>query len=194
MARTRWLGFAVVACLVGSSSASAPAIEGTVKHPRAGGHLVVYVVKSNHKFDPPAKHAVLDQKGMTFIPSVLPVLVGTTVEFLNSDPLGHNVFSPNGEAYNLGTWPMGQTRSYTFKKPGVYTQLCSLHPEMEAFIVVLDNPYFTVTQPGKAFTIQGVPDGHYELKVWGNKLKKAEKEKSFPVEVRGGKGTISIAF
>lgn len=194
MARATWLGVAAVACLVGVTWAGAGTIEGTVKHPRARGELVVYVVKANQKLDPPAKHAVMDQKGMKFIPYILPVLVGTTVDFLNSDPLPHNVFSPDGEAYNLGTWPKGQTRSYTFKKPGVYTQLCSLHPEMEAFVVVLENPYFAVTQAGKAFTIPGIPDGHYELKVWGNKLKKAEKEKSFPIEVRGGKGTLSIAF
>jgi plastocyanin len=187
-------GSVIAVVLLAASHAAAGAIEGTVAHPSAKGDLVVYVVKASGKFTPPAKPAVMDQKAMKFIPVVLPVVVGTTVDFLNSDPVNHNVFSPDGEGYNLGTWPPGQKRSYKFKKTGIYTQLCSLHPEMEAFILVLENPYFTVTQAGKSFTIPDVPDGHYELKVWGKKLKKAEKEKIFRVDVKAGKGTLSIAF
>ena len=70
------------------------------------------------------------------MPHVLPVVAGTTVKFLNSDPTPHNVFSPDNEKYNLGTWPQGQTKDYVFNKctkfPCVYTQLCRVHPEMEA--------------------------------------------------------------
>jgi len=127
-------------------------------------------------------------------PYLLPVLVGTTVDFLNSDSVNHNVFSPDGEGYNLGTWPKGQSKSYTFKKAGVYTQLCSVHPEMEAFVIVLANPYFAVADKDGKFTINDVPDGHYDLKVFSKKLKKAEKEKKFGVDVAKGAGTATIAF
>src|ERR1039457_1300204 len=131
-----------VALLLATSLAFAGEIEGKLPDSIPKGHMVVFVAKADGNFKVPDKHVLLDQKKMTFIPGVLPVLVGTTVDFHNGDPMNHNVFSPDGEGYNLGTWPPGENRSYTFKKAGVYTQLCSIHPEMEGFIVVLQNPYF----------------------------------------------------
>jgi hypothetical protein len=104
------------------------------------------------------------------------------------------VFSPDNESYNLGTWPKGESRPYTFKKPGVYTQLCSIHPEMEAFIVVLANPYFAVADKDGQFKIADVPDGHYVLKVFSKKLKKVDKDKKFTVDVAKGTGTANITF
>src|ERR1700690_4110354 len=177
-----------------TSLALAGGIEGKLPDSVPKGKLVVYVAKADGNFKAPDKHVLLDQKKMTFIPGVLPVLVGTTVDFHNGDPMNHNVFSADGEGYNLGTWPPGENRSYTFKKQGVYTQLCSIHPEMEGFIIVLQNPYFAVSEKGKSFKIENVPDGHYQIKVWGKKLKKPEKEKTFNVDVAGGKGTVAIAF
>lgn len=184
----------VAALLLATSQALAGEIEGKLPDSIPKGNMVVFVTKAEGNFKAPEKHILLDQKKMTFIPGVLPVLVGTTVDFHNGDPMNHNVFSPDGEGYNLGTWPPGESRPYTFKKTGVYTQLCSIHPEMEGFIVVLQNPYFAVSEKGKSFTIHDVPDGHYVIKVWGKKLKKAEKEKTFNVEVAHGKGTVAIAF
>ena len=132
----------------------------------------------------------MDQKGMTFIPHVLPVVKGTTVKFLNSDPYAHNVFSPEGK-YNLGTWPTGQTRDHKFDKPGVYTQLCRVHPEMEAFIVVLDTPYFTVTDKTGKYTIKGVPAGKYTLVAWSEKLKEGKQA----VTVENGKSvTVDLTL
>lgn len=182
------------ALLMATSQALAGDIEGKLPDSVPKGQMVVFVAKADGNFKAPDKHMLLDQKKMTFIPNVLPILVGTTVDFHNGDPMNHNVFSPDGEGYNLGTWPTGESRSYTFKKQGVYTQLCSIHPEMEGFIVVLQNPYFAVSEKGKSFKIHDVPDGHYVIKVWGKKLKKPEKEKTFNVEVAHGKGTVTIAF
>ncbi len=184
----------VAALLFSASQAMAGEIEGKLPDSIPKGNMVVFVAKADGNFKVPEKHVLLDQKKMTFIPGVLPVLVGTTVDFHNGDPMNHNVFSPDGEGYNLGTWPPGESRPYTFKKLGVYTQLCSIHPEMEGFIVVLQNPYFAVSEKGKSFKIKDVPDGHYQIKVWGKKLKKAEKDKTFDVEVAGGKGSVTIAF
>ena len=117
-----------------------------------------------------------------FTPHVLPVVTGTTVRFLNSDPVGHNVFSPEGK-YNLGTWPQGETKDHRFDKPGVYTQLCRVHAEMEAYVVVLDTPYFATTNKAGAFEITNVPPGQYTLVVWSEKLKELKQ----PITVAAGK-------
>jgi hypothetical protein len=177
-----------------ASGAGGGTIEGTVAHARGTGDLIVYVVSVPGQFPAPAEHGRIDQKKMTFIPHVLPILTGTTVDFFNSDPMNHNVFSPDNEGYNLGTWPKGDKRSYTFKRPGVYTQLCSIHPEMLAFVIALQNPYYATTKADGHFSIAGVPPGQYTLKVWGEKLKKGEKERTFPVKVTAGKASVSISF
>ncbi len=145
---------------------------------RDSGDAVVYVDGIPGKtFPPPKEHAKVDQSNLTFIPHVLPVLIGTTVDFQNSDAVLHNVFSPDAcaEKFNLGTWPKGQVRSYTFKKDCVATLLCKVHPEMEAFVVAVPTPYFAVTKPDGSYRIAGVPDGSYTLKVWHPKLKGTQK-------------------
>jgi plastocyanin len=139
---------------------------------------VVYVDKIPGKiFAPPKEHALIDQKNLKFVPHVLPVLAGTTVDFLNSDSVQHNVFSPSACAgkFNLGTYPKGEKRSYTFKKECFATLLCIVHPEMEAFVAVLPTPYFAVTAADGSYTIPNVPDGPYTVKVWHPKLKGATK-------------------
>ncbi len=134
--------------------------------------VVVYLKQVPGKHKP--EERVMDQRKLVFIPHVLPVVVGSKVKFLNSDNVGHNVFSPDQEKYNLGTWPQGQTKTYTFEKLGVYTQLCHVHPEMQAFILVLQNPYFAVTGKDGAFTIPDVPPGRYSIVAWSEKLRAHE--------------------
>ncbi|HEX9162305.1 MAG TPA: carboxypeptidase regulatory-like domain-containing protein [Thermoanaerobaculia bacterium] len=139
---------------------------------------VVYVDKIAGKtFPAPAEHAKIDQKSMRFNPRVLPVLEGTTVDFLNSDAVLHNVFSPDScaDRFNLGTWPQGQIKSFTFKKECFASLLCKVHPEMEGFVVVLPTPYFAVTAADGSFHIKDLPDGNYTVKVWHPKLKMALK-------------------
>ncbi len=157
-------------------AAAGGTIEGTVKGVPAGD-AVVYIVKADGTFTPaPAK---MDQKNMKFTPHVLPVLVGTTVKFLNSDSTQHNVFTPDYDKYNLGTWPQGQTKDHAFascaKAPCVYTQLCRIHPEMEAYVVVLQNPYFAVVDAQGHYKIDNVPPGSYSLAVWAPKGKAPAK-------------------
>lgn len=145
---------------------------------RNSADAVVYVDRIAGKtFPTPAEHAKVDQKNMQFSPHVLPVLEGTTVDFLNSDALLHNVFSPDAcaDRFNLGTWPQGQVKSFTFKKECFAALLCKVHPEMEGFIAVLPTPYFAVTSADGAYEIKGVPDGTYTVKVWHPKLKAAQK-------------------
>jgi plastocyanin len=164
-------------------------ITGTVKVTGVSSNadVVVYVQQATGTFATAAKPVEMDQRNFQFVPHVLPVPVGTTVKFLNSDPTPHNVFSPDYDKYNLGTWPQGQTKDHAFAKcakpPCVYTQLCRVHPEMEGFIVVLQNPYFAVTGKDGRYEIRDVPPGKYTLAVWHEKRKAAPK----PVTVEAGK-------
>jgi plastocyanin len=166
-----FLGFIIG--LAFASTAEAAAIKGVVE----GGKrikkspVVVYLTGVQVEFKKPGINPSLDQRNMTFIPHVLPVQTGTTVDFLNNDEVKHNVFSPDHEKYNLGTWPKGAVKQYTFAKQGVYTQLCNVHPEMESFIVALDTPYFALTDKDGNFELQGVPPGNYTMKVWHEKLR-----------------------
>jgi len=156
----------------------------TAKGLRTSADIVVSLQAPGLKVTPPAEPIEMDQKGMLFVPHVMPVVVGTTVWFLNSDAVAHNVFSPEAK-YNLGTWPQGESRDHTFEKPGAYTQLCRVHPEMEAFVVVLETPYFAVTERGGTFRIADVPPGKYTLIAWSEKLKTGKQD----VTVESGKAT-----
>jgi len=151
----------------------------TAKGLRTSADAVVYVDQiAGKSFPAPAAHALMDQKDLQFQPHVLPVLVGTTVDFLNSDAVLHNVFSPDkcADRFNLGSWPQGHKKSYTFKKPCIAALLCNVHPEMEGFILALPTPYFAVTDASGAYDIKGVPDGAYTVKVWHPKLKSVSQQ------------------
>jgi plastocyanin len=142
------------------------------------GSAVVYVATLPLKaFAAPKQHATIDQASLKFVPHVLPVLIGTTVDFLNSDSVTHNVFTPDACAgkFNLGTWPKGQSRSYTFTKECFATLLCLVHPEMEGFVAALPTPYFAVTAADGSYRIADVPDGSYTVKAWHPKLKATAK-------------------
>ena len=164
-----------------SGPALAGSLTGTVQSPglRDGADAVVYIDQiAGQTFPAPAEHARIDQRNMVFAPHVLPVLVGTTVDFVNSDALLHNVFSPDkcAEKFNLGTWPKGESRSFTFEQPCAATLLCNVHPEMEAFVVAVPTPYFAVTDKSGAYTLAGVPDGTYTVKAWHPKRKEASAQ------------------
>jgi plastocyanin len=193
-----FLAAAVVAATIiapnGPLVAAGSAISGVVKVTglASSADVVVYIQQAPGTF-PLAKPAEMDQRQMQFVPHVLPVVAGTTVKFLNSDPTPHNVFSPDNEKYNLGTWPQGQTKDHIFSKcakpPCVYTQLCRVHPEMEGYVVALQNPFFAVSDKGGHYEIANVPPGSYTLAVWHPKAKAAPK----PVTVDAAKPT-SVDF
>lgn len=185
----RWV-FVILATagfLQTATVASAGTIKGKIAIPKARtlAGVVVYVAEAPGKFTPPKQHAVMDQKDLTFEPHVLPVLVGTTVDFQNSDQVLHNVFTPDkcANKFNLGTWPKGQVRSFKFEKAGCApVVLCNVHPEMEGFIVVLQNPYFAVTDKSGLFGIPDVPEGKYTLRVWNRKFLDISQEVTVPKE------------
>ena len=146
-------------------AASAGTISGQVSG--VAGQSVVYVdAISGKTFPAPAEHPVIDQKGLVYQPHVTAVLVGTTVDFLNSDSVAHNVFwtSIGGNkklGHNLGTWPKGEKKSFKFDAPGAVPILCNVHPEMSAYLVVVPTPYFATSDQGGSYKIENVPDGSY---------------------------------
>lgn len=160
-------------------------IEGKVSG--ATGKSVVYVDTIPGKtFPAPNKPAMMDQKSLQFQPHILVVQQGTTVDFLNSDSVQHNVFWPSlgGDkklGHNLGTWPKGEKKSWKFDHAGVAPLLCNVHPEMAGYIVVSPTPYFAETDDSGNYKIADVPDGSYTLVVWHE----GGKPKSQPVKVSG---------
>ena len=156
----------------GVSHADGGTITGavTVPLPKYKKDCVVYIENVPGNW-PPTKDALMDQKGLVFIPHVLPIVVNTTVEFLNQDNVLHNVFTPDkiADKFNLGTWPPGEIKTYAFKQTGVAILLCKVHAEMEGYAVVLQNPFFSLTDENGNYAIKDVPAGSYTLKVWNKK-------------------------
>lgn len=176
---TAWPLMAVAALEAGSITGKV-----TCSGLKDNANAVVYVERIEGKtFPPPKDPVVMNQKGKEFLPHVLVVPIGTKVNFLNGDPITHNVFTPDACAgkFNLGNWSQGETRSYTFTEPCAAVLLCKLHPEMDGYVIVVETPYFAVTDARGSYLIRGVPDGTYKLSVWQERLRKQTRS----VTVRG---------
>jgi plastocyanin len=156
---------------------------GTVSGKVSGGDAdtVVWIDNPSGKTDVPSKPFIVDQKGLLFIPHVLVVPAGSTVDFLNSDSVQHNVFWPaiSGNkklGKNLGTWPKGERRSFKFENPGVVSLLCNVHPEMSAYVIVVPTSYYAITNASGEYTIENVPDGPHTITVWHEGMKQQSKQ------------------
>src|SRR5271166_5026779 len=171
---------------------------GTISGKVAGvsGESVVYVEAAAGKtFPAPTQEPVIDQKGLVFQPHITVVQQGTTVQFLNSDSVAHNVFWPSVGGnkkltHNLGTWPKGEKRSFKFDNPGAVPLLCNVHPEMAGYIVVSPTPYFAITDKSGEYKIENVPDGKYNVVAWHEGMKTQSKS----VDVAGiGKADFTLS-
>ena len=124
-----------------------------------------------------SQESQIAQLGETFIPHVLPIVKGSTVEFPNQDPIFHNVFSLSGtKTFDLGRYPKGDSRAVTFDQAGVVPVFCHLHSDMSAIIVVLDNPYFVVPGPDGRYRIENIPAGNYTLVAWHERSEQVEQQ------------------
>jgi plastocyanin len=111
--------------------------------------------------------AILDQRNETFVPHVLAITTGTTVDFPNSDRIYHNVFSLSKTAsFDLGRYPMGHSKSVRFDKPGIVRVFCEIHSHMSAFILVFSHPFFAMTDGDGRYRIDNVPPGNYSVIAW----------------------------
>lgn len=182
-------------------------ITGVVKPQglRTAANILVYVVKTpDIDLDTSQTTYLMDQKQLTFIPHILPVVVGAKVDFPNNDKVAHNVFSlSRAKKFNLGSYKSGESKTVVFDQPGVVDLRCDVHQEMNAYILVLKNPYFAVTDKEGHFTIPDhrslqahgikdvppLPPGQYLIKTWHEKLKTARLK----VEVTAA-GDVSIVL
>lgn len=179
--------FAVILAVVLTLSLAASAGTITGKVSGVNGESVIYVDTIQGKtFPAPSEKPVMDQKGLMFQPHLMVVQQGTTVEFLNSDKVAHNVFwtSVSGNkklGHNLGTWPQGEKRAFKFDNPGSIALLCNVHPEMSGYIVVVPTPYYATSDKSGNYKIENVPDGSYTVTAWHE----GGKPQSKPVTVSG---------
>jgi hypothetical protein len=110
---------------------------------------------------------------MEFVPNIVTVAAGGSVIFTNTDPMAHNVFSPDGEKWNLGEIPQNGSVVKRFDTPGSYVVLCNLHQSMRAYLLVSPSSYFARSGPDGAFAIKNVPPGTYHVSAWAPRLRKA---------------------
>jgi plastocyanin len=135
-------------------------------------------------------HAAMDQRNETFVPHLLAVMTGTTVDFPNSDKFYHNVFSLSKPArFDLGRYSAGHSRSIRFDRPGIVRVFCDIHSHMSAFILVFGHPYFAITDTQGRYHIDNVPPGSYSVVAWNE----GNASEPRPVTVPDG-GTAELDF
>lgn len=184
----------LVLTLTGALKANEIKGKVSVQGIKSAENIAVYVdAIPDKKFDAPKEPIVIDQRKMAFIPHVVAVQQGTTVEFLNSDPVGHNVYWPSVSgnkklAHNLGTWPRGEKKPFQFNDVGVASLLCNVHPEMSGYVVVAPTPYFAVTDKDGNFEIKNIPAGKYTLKTWSEDGKPTTQA----VDLSGATATVEL--
>jgi len=130
--------------------------------------VILEAEKNGPKLSPkPPITEILNQEDARFEPDLVVVPVGSTVEFPNSDPIFHNVFSlSKAQPFDLGYYPKGQSRTVKFNNPGVVQVYCHIHANMYAAIVVTGSPWFQKPASDGSFSFSDVPAGRYRLTAW----------------------------
>ena len=147
-------------------------------------NVVVYLKDPPFRGALAASHVELHQQNETFVPHVLAITKGSTVDFPNDDPFFHNVFSLSSAAsFNLGRYPRGKSKAQTFGKAGLVKVFCDIHSHMSASILVLDHPYFAIPNTDGNYEIKNVPPGQYTITGWHERV----GERSASVRVEAGK-------
>jgi plastocyanin len=134
--------------------------------------------------------ASIAQRDEQFIPHLVAVTAGSSVDFPNDDSIFHNVFSLSRPAtFDLGRYPSGTSRGRTFQKPGIVKVYCQIHSHMSAVVRVFDHGWFTIPAENGTFSIDGVPPGAYTLVAWHERI----GERRDRVTIRAG-ATTDVSF
>ena len=206
-----WLNAAL--CVIPASLFAGAAVEGRVELPKSRSAPVqakryevvtkagvlstqppLAVIYLDGNFPRPASLPTkqVAQKDLTFIPALLPVRVGTKVEFPSLDDTYHNIFSYSpAKRFDLGRYRPDErpVPSQVFDKPGLVTLRCDIHEHMRGLILVLNTPYFVMTDTAGRFRLGGLPAGHYTLRAWIDSRTTREK----PVDLKNGQ-TLHVDF
>jgi len=155
--------------------------------------FVVYIDQPfpDATFAPPKESAVIKQKDATFVPHVLPILAGTTVEWPNQDDIYHNVFCmAEIKPFDLGLYSSDQPAKHVvFDKPGQADVFCAIHTKMHCIVLVLTNPWFAAADDQGRFTIRNVPAGTYPLHAWHERVPGQTQTITVPAE-----GEVEVNF
>jgi plastocyanin len=152
-------------------------------------NVVVYLDGDMGRAGESSPHGRVAQRDERFVPHVLPVRQGTTVDFPNEDDFYHNVFSLSGKGFDLGRYPKGQSRTVTFDRAGTVQVFCHIHSDMSAVVLVLSNPFFATPDDSHHFAIDDVPEGDYTIVGWHERIKPVTRR----VHVTAGQ-TTSVDF
>jgi len=134
-------------------------------------NVVVFLQDAPKPPSLPATRARIVQENETFVPRVVAITRGSTVDFPNADPFFHDVFSlSRSGSFDLGSYPRGQTKSQQFRRAGLIKVYCHIHSHMNASIMVFDHPFFTIPRGDGTFTIDDVPPGTYKVSAWHERI------------------------
>lgn len=162
-----WLGLAALLVMPTFAHANGEIIGMVQSGKGRVANAVVSLVDVSGSFSGAGKTAEMGQRDKEFMPHVLAVLKGTTVQFTNSDPFFHNVFSSSRvKEFNVSQEKVGDKSEMVFDKAGIVPIRCHIHANMKGYVVVLPNPYFAVTNANGLFRISNVPAGTYTIKAW----------------------------
>ena len=158
------------------------------KGPAEGGteltNVVVFLQDGPRPATLPPGRARIVQENETFVPRVIAITRGSTVDFPNADPFFHDVFSlSRSGTFDLGSYPRGQTKSHQFRKAGLVKVYCHIHSHMTASIMVFDHPFFAIPKADGTFTIHDVPPGSYQVSAWHERI----GEHVQPVRIEAGR-------
>jgi plastocyanin len=135
------------------------------------GNVVVFIQDPPRAGTLTTTHARIAQEGESFSPRVVAITRGSTVDFPNSDPFFHDVFSLSRAAsFDLGSYPRGSSRSQSFPRAGLVKVYCHIHSQMSASILIFDHPFFTIPRADGTFTIDGLPPGTYHVSAWHERI------------------------
>ena len=153
-------------------------------------NVIVFLKDPPKRAELPAMRATITQKDEAFVPRVVAITKGSTIDFPNTDPFFHNVFSlSKGANFDLGRYPKGESRDRRFPNPGLVKVYCHIHSHMTAAIMVFDHPFFRIPGADGSFALDDVPAGNYQISAWHERI----GESSSTIKVEAGR-TARIEF
>ena len=141
--------------------------------PRAAeiSNVIVFLKDPPRRGEPAPMHVTIEQKDEAFVPRVVAITRGSTIDFPNADPFFHNVFSlSRGANFDLGRFPRGESRSRQFPNAGLVKVYCHIHSHMTASIMVFDHSYFRIPSADGTFSLDEVPAGTYQVSAWHERI------------------------